>query len=145
MKSTISIAEFKKLAKLPKGGKREHKESNLQKACVAWFRMAYPKYRLLLFAIPNGGTRSKIEAANLKAEGVVPGVADMFLAVYVDHENVGHKYQGIHGLFIEFKFGKNKQTGMQKKFESEVKNQWYWYSLIYDFDSFQKLIQEYLA
>lgn len=52
-----------------------------------------PAYRLI-FAIPNGGQRNKITAARLKAEGVKPGVPDLFLPVP----------KGIYaGLFLEMK------------------------------------------
>lgn len=44
---------------------------------VAWFRSIYPE--VLIFAIPNGGYRSKILAMKLKSEGVVPGVPDLFI------------------------------------------------------------------
>ena len=33
--------------------------------------------RLLYFAVPNGGSRHKLEAINLKKQGVKPGVSDM--------------------------------------------------------------------
>ena len=46
------------------------------------------------FAIPNGGSRNKIEGKNLKAQGVVAGVPDMMIPV------ANKKY---HGLFIELK------------------------------------------
>lgn len=49
---------------------------------------------LLLHAIPNGGLRSKSEAARMKAAGVKAGVPDMFLPVARD---------GCHGLYIELK------------------------------------------
>ena len=48
----------------------------------------------LLFHIPNGGRRDTAEAANLKRQGVKPGVPDLFLPVA----------RGVyHGLFIELK------------------------------------------
>ena len=56
-----------------------HEESALQRACVAWFRMQYPEHAPLLFAVPNGGGRSKAEAGRMKAEGVVAGVSDLIL------------------------------------------------------------------
>lgn len=56
-----------------------HPEHELQKSCVKWFRLQYPEYTNLLFAIPNGGKRNAREAARLKAEGVTPGVPDLFL------------------------------------------------------------------
>lgn len=42
---------------------RSHEESRIQQACVRWFRMQYPRFARLLIAVPNGGGRSKIEAA----------------------------------------------------------------------------------
>lgn len=48
----------------------------------------------LLFHIPNGGKRSKAEAARFKAMGVRAGVSDIFLPV----ARGGH-----HGLWIELK------------------------------------------
>ena len=54
----------------------KHNESTQQTKCVKWFRTYYPDY--VLFAVPNGGNRSAITGAILKAEGVMPGVADLF-------------------------------------------------------------------
>jgi len=44
---------------------------------VAWFRKNYPDHKI--FAIPNGGYRSKPEASRLKAEGVLKGVHDLYI------------------------------------------------------------------
>lgn len=59
--------------------KTEHTESNLQRQCVTWFRLQYPADALMLFAVPNGGGRSVVEASIMKAEGVTAGVADLLL------------------------------------------------------------------
>lgn len=48
----------------------------------------------LMHAIPNGGKRDIQTAARLKAEGVKPGVPDIFLPV---------ARGGKHGLYIELK------------------------------------------
>ncbi len=44
---------------------------------VSWFRRTYPGVRV--FAIPNGGHRGVSQGASLKAEGVTPGVPDLFV------------------------------------------------------------------
>lgn len=64
---------------------------------VAFFEILkkkYPQLREVSFAIPNGGSRNKVEAVNLKLEGVTPGMLDVMVAwpVYPSH-----------GLFLEFK------------------------------------------
>lgn len=120
--------------------KRE--ESNLQQNCVRWFDYQYAQYRLLLFAIPNGGYRSKPEAGVLKAEGVRPGVADMFLAK--ESAWVKEDVTVLNGLFIEFKTEKGKQCPEQKEFEVAVKAAGYGYEVVRDFDTFKKLITEYM-
>jgi len=48
-----------------------------QRELVRWFRMQFPTVRI--FAIPNGGQRSRTTGARLKAEGVSAGVPDLFV------------------------------------------------------------------
>lgn len=67
----------------------------------------FPQLRLL-FHIPNGGKRSKREAARFKAAGVKAGVPDLFLPVPCN---------GYTGLFIELK---RAQGGVA----SEAQKQW---------------------
>lgn len=52
----------------------EHTE---QAIFVQWFRRTYPDVRI--FAIPNGGGRSRSQGAKLKVEGVSAGVPDLFI------------------------------------------------------------------
>jgi hypothetical protein len=52
----------------------EHEE---QRNFVRWFRLQYPGVRI--FAIPNGGQRSRTTGAKLKAEGVMAGVPDLYV------------------------------------------------------------------
>ena len=51
-----------------------------QRNLVQWFRRRYPGVRI--FAIPNGGTRSRSQGAKLKMEGVSPGVPDLFIPAW---------------------------------------------------------------
>lgn len=81
-------------------------EHSHQVAVFMWAGMpeqqqAYPELKHM-FAIPNGGQRNKITGANLKAEGVKPGVPDIMLPV------AKHPY---HGLFIEMKKPKGGVVG----------------------------------
>jgi hypothetical protein len=55
----------------------EHLE---QAHLIMWFRRTYPD--TLIFAIPNGGLRSKTQAMKLKVEGVVPGIPDLFVPAW---------------------------------------------------------------
>lgn len=51
-----------------------------QRELVRWFRQTWPGVRI--FAIPNGGARSKATAGRLKAEGVASGVPDLFVPAW---------------------------------------------------------------
>lgn len=128
----MKIEEFKKLKTIKKVKPVQH-ESELQKACVTWFRLQYPQY--LLFSVPNGGSRNAIEAKRLKAEGVIPGVADLQLLFGNGQYN---------SLFIEMKYGKNKQSGEQVNFQLYCIKHNYKYAVCYSFDEFVSLVSKYL-
>lgn len=70
----------------------------------------------LLFAIPNGGKRNISVAKKLKAEGLKPGVPDLFLPV---------AKKGFHGLFIEMKAATGSTSKLQKEWISELIKQRY--------------------
>jgi len=55
----------------------EHEE---QMDFVRWFRRRYDGVKI--YAIPNGGERSKSEAMRLKAEGVLRGVHDLHVPAW---------------------------------------------------------------
>jgi hypothetical protein len=54
-------------------------EIQLQAKCFQEFWNKYPHLRRCFFHVPNGGSRNKIEASQLKASGVIPGIPDMML------------------------------------------------------------------
>lgn len=112
-----------------------HIESNLQKSCVMWFRVQYPRLRSLLFAVPNGGARSAVTGAILKSEGVLAGVADLLLLV----PSKSH-----HGLCIEMKTAKGRQTATQKQWAEAVTLQGYKYIVCRSFTDFVEQINDYL-
>ena len=70
-------------------------ESAEQQALVAWWHAVRKQWPgAVLFAIPNGGARSAVTGARLKAEGAVAGIPDLFLACPRGRA---------HGLFVEMK------------------------------------------
>lgn len=112
----------------------EHEE---QCALVSWFRMQYPRLSKSLFAIPNGGLRNLKIAKKLKAEGVMAGVADLFLMVAAS---------GFHGLFIEMKIQNGgQQSPSQKDFEQAALAQGYLYILAHGCADAQEQIKAYLV
>jgi hypothetical protein len=57
---------------------KKQSEMQLQGACFRWAWNTHPETRLLLFHVPNGGSRnSPVEGAQLKAVGLIPGIPDM--------------------------------------------------------------------
>lgn len=55
-------------------------EDRIQQAIVAYLRAVLPQ-DALVFAVPNGGHRSKATAGILKATGTLAGVSDVFLII----------------------------------------------------------------
>ena len=83
--------------KAKKARKRRNEREHLeQKVLVAWCRLQGGRLRdaRKIFAIPNGGGRSKAEAGRLKAEGVLTGMPDLCLPV----PRIGY-----NALYIEMK------------------------------------------
>lgn len=112
-----------------------HKESNLQIACVRWFRYEYPHLAKMLFAVPNGGARNAITGAILKAEGVVAGVADLILLC----PSVNGKY---HSLCIEMKTTSkaSKQRETQKEWQNVAELNGNKYVICRNFEEFRNAV-----
>lgn len=111
----------------------KHIESTLQCSCVRWFRYNYPEY--VIFAIPNGGNRSAVTGAIMKKEGVLAGVADLFVMIPNRH---------YHGLFIEMKTQRGQQSDSQKIFEFWCEGAGYAYAVCRSIDGFIATIESYL-
>lgn len=82
--------------KAPKAYTRLATEAMEQECLMRWANLqenTYPELGLL-FAVPNGGSRHKLEAYNLKKQGVRAGVPDLVLPV-ARREH--------HGMYIEMK------------------------------------------
>jgi len=125
-------------AKARKRKPQAHPEHDLQVACVAWFRAQFPKDAPMLFAVPNGGGRRRVEAALLKAEGVLPGVSDLILL-----EARG----GYGALCIEMKTHAkgSGQTDQQKAWQRAAESFGNKYVVVRDFPQFVNAVTAYLA
>lgn len=97
MQERMSAAEYVKVAT---------RESGEQEALFARAEAHYSEYPelRLLFAIPNGGSRHKAEAVNLKKQGVRAGLPDVCLPI---------PRRGYSALFIELKTDKGKPSREQ--------------------------------
>ena len=132
----MSIQDFRELMARTNGKKAAASEHDLQVACVRWFRIQYDQYAKLLFAIPNGGQRNEIVAAKLKAEGVLSGAPDLFLAL---------PRGGSHGLWIEMKNGKaGRVSDSQKEMIALLEKEGYACAICHTMDEFAEIIGEYI-
>ena len=89
-----------------------------------------------MFAIPNGGYRTKATAGKMAAEGLKAGVWDIYLP---------RPSNGYHGLFIEMKFGHNKLTELQEQFGVFATGQGYLCKVAYSAEEAIEIIDEYLG
>ena len=111
----------------------KHLESDLQIACVKWFRLQYGNK--LLFAIPNGEKRNVITATILKRQGVLSGIPDLFLA---------EPNKIYSGLFIEMKSDKGKLTRNQTDMIFMLKQNNYDVAVCNSFESFKGAVEDYI-
>lgn len=111
-------------------------ESDIQQACVEWFRLAHHGLARLLFAVPNGGARSAITGARLKREGVVSGVSDLILLV---------PRGGFHALCIEMKTDMGRQSKEQKEWQRDVEDNGYQYVVCRSVSEFVSVVDGYLC
>lgn len=117
---------------------RKRSEATEQEALILWCGQEQDKYPELkmIYHIPNGGSRNTLEAANLKRQGVKAGVPDLCLPV---------ARNGLHGLYIEMKYGRNKTTEKQREWLEFLKGQGYFTAVCYDAEEAEKVIMDYLT
>lgn len=82
----------------------EHEEQATFFQMLAYYQKQRPALEYI-FAIPNGGARHPAVANKLKAEGVKPGVPDVFVPI---------PNKQFHGLFLEFKRPEIKHLKIKK-------------------------------
>ena len=109
-------------------------EDQEQSWLVAWFRKEYPAVRM--FAIPNGGHRSKADGMLLKATGVVAGVPDLMVAA---------PRGAWHGLFVEMKVQSGGRVSTeQKEWIAYLAEQGYRAEVCNGFEAAKAVIREYM-
>jgi len=106
--------------------------------CYANMRQ-YPQLDLI-FAVPNGamlggGRLGAIRANTLKAEGLRPGVPDLFLPV---------ARRAHHGLFIEMKTERGRLSENQKEYIAQVEQQGYYCAVCHGADEAIETIEWYM-
>ncbi len=119
---------------------KAYAKESVEQICLfrwaAYMQGKYPELNLM-YHIPNGGSRNKLEAANLKRQGVKAGVPDICLPVA----------RGLyHGLYIEMKntSGKNKATAKQKDWIDELKKQGYMAIVCFGWQEASEVIEKYM-
>lgn len=99
-----------------------------------WNVNRYPELKWL-HHVPNGGSRDKQEAVKLKQMGVKAGVSDLCLPYP----------KGLYcGLYIEMKFGDNRQQETQKEFLADMAAAGHFVATCYSAEEAIKVIEEYL-
>ena len=112
-------------------------ESQIQQAVFEWteaMSRKYPELKLM-YHIPNGNKRDKIEAAHLKRQGVRAGVPDLCLPV------ASGRY---HGLYLELKSERGRLQDSQRVWISDLNKQGYAAYVCYGFDEAKTAIEKYL-
>ena len=94
----------------------EHQEQCALMQWWAWECRYYDVDERLLYAIPNGGLRSRITGARMKREGARAGVPDLFLAV---------AKRGYYGMYIEMKTETGRVQPSQEEMMSLLQAQGY--------------------
>ncbi len=119
----------------PQRRRPDDEEHRIQCSCVNWFRLQYPNHATALFAVPNGGRRDRVSGAKLKAEGVLPGVSDLILLLPRGRH---------HGLLIEMKTERGKQSQAQRDWQRDMVHRGYKYLVIRSIDEFIDMVTDYL-
>lgn len=116
----------------------EPTEAEIQVTLFQWFSLQSGKYPELelAYAVPNGGSRHPLEAANLKRQGVKPGVPDICLPV---------PRGDYAGLYLELKRGTGgKVSENQKWWIEKLKGQGYKAVVCAGFDEASKAVLNYM-
>lgn len=111
-------------------------EDTEQIAVIQWAQYNTGRYPELkwLYHCPNGGSRNQREAIKFKQMGVKAGVSDLCLP---------YPKGAYCGLYIEMKYGKNRQQSTQKEFLADMAAAGHFVATCYSAELAVRVIQEY--
>ena len=113
-------------------------EAQHQANVINWallHRDEYPEL-VLLYHIPNGGSRDPVEARHLKDQGVKRGVPDLCLPV------PRGRY---HGLYIEMKAETGRVSREQEWWGEQLCEQGYAWRICHGWQEASKILEGYLS
>lgn len=113
-----------------KGRKTKRPEQELQRECVKWFRLQYPKY--IIHHSPNGIRSSVVQGAIFKANGVIAGFPDLVIII---PDKV---------LFIEMKAKGGGTTEAQDDVLFRITAMGHPTAVINNFDSFMDFVKRHI-
>lgn len=115
-------------------------EAQHQANVIKWSRQPHIRAQwpelALLFHIPNGGTRDKIEARHLKQQGVKRGVPDLCLPVSRGR---------YHALYIEMKTETGRATTDQIEWGERLLAQGNMWEICHGWESAVRVLEWYLS
>jgi hypothetical protein len=110
-------------------------ESKLQQEIFNFYHnnfcLKFHNPRGMIFSIPNGGTRNKLEAITMKATGLLAGASD--LIIITPNGKL---------MFIELKTDTGKQSEKQIDFQNRVNALGFEYYLIKSLDEFKNMLKK---
>lgn len=113
-------------------------EDQNQAEIVEWFNNNYclkhHSPRGIIFSVPNGGSRNKVEAMTLKATGLLAGVSDTIMILPTGKL-----------IFCEVKTETGAQSKEQIEFQKRVEALGFEYWLVRGLADFQKKVWDSLA
>lgn len=111
-------------------------ESALQSSMFLWLFNNFPKTRGLVYHVPNGGLRSRVEAGRMKAQGVIPGVPDL-------HHAIPTKI--FASLYVEIKTDEGRLSPEQIKEHEILKSASNRVEIVRSLEEYQALIFEHYS
>mgnify|MGYP003514583809 FL=1 len=117
-------------------------ESNFQKSAIRLVRSLAPCDPRLVAHIPNGGQRTIMAGARLKAEGVVKGYPDI-MVMYSSYAQMYDTH--LSGLALELKVWPNKPSPEQEELHDLLERQGWRVAVCYGLGEVEQVTREYFG